>query len=185
MLSRLRTALASAAPEIRERVVLREADMRSFSLGRRFDTVLIPFNTFRHLLSQDDQLSCFERVRSHLRRNGRLALDLAGGEIGQGKSGRVSTPPREFPGLRAGQTLRIHHISEDLRDLPGVRQTVVIEGEGGETALRVSHLLRETRVAEMRDLLNSSGLSVDQEWGGFQGEPMTGGGRQVWVARRR
>lgn len=55
---------------------LYEKSFVKFNLDTIFDLVYIPFNTFQHLLSEDDQISCLESVRVHMHKNSRFILDL-------------------------------------------------------------------------------------------------------------
>lgn len=50
-------------------------DMRSFSLGRTFDRILIPYNGLYCLTTDADQLRCLEQVRAHLVPTGLLVFD--------------------------------------------------------------------------------------------------------------
>jgi SAM-dependent methyltransferase len=52
------------------------ADMRSFDLWQRFGLVIIPFRSFLHMLTEDDQAACLERVFAHLLPGGRFALNF-------------------------------------------------------------------------------------------------------------
>lgn len=76
MLGVCRRRLDQESPDIRSRVQLVHADMRTFDLGQRFALVTMPFRPFQHLLTVDDQLSCLARVRRHLGDHGMLILDL-------------------------------------------------------------------------------------------------------------
>jgi SAM-dependent methyltransferase len=53
-----------------------QADVRELALGKQFDLVIIPFNSFAHLVSIQDQRSALERIRQHLTPNGRFVLTL-------------------------------------------------------------------------------------------------------------
>ncbi len=53
-----------------------EADMRDFDLGHRFGLVIIPYRSFLHLLTDDDQADCLAAVFRHLEPGGRLALNF-------------------------------------------------------------------------------------------------------------
>jgi SAM-dependent methyltransferase len=53
-----------------------QADVCELDLGKQFDLVLIPFNSFAHLVSSEDQRRALERIRQHLTPNGRLILTL-------------------------------------------------------------------------------------------------------------
>jgi SAM-dependent methyltransferase len=53
----------------------RVADLRDFSLGRRFPRVIAPYNTLYCLLDETDLLACLLRVRDHLAPGGHLVFD--------------------------------------------------------------------------------------------------------------
>jgi len=76
MLDVCRAKLRREPPAVRERVRLLAADMTSFELGRRFAAITIPFASFQHLLTAEQQLACLERCRAHLLPHGALVLDL-------------------------------------------------------------------------------------------------------------
>ena len=76
MLDVCRAKLRLEPPAVRERVRLLAADMTSFELGRRFGAITIPFASFQHLLTVEQQLACLERCRAHLLPHGVLVIDL-------------------------------------------------------------------------------------------------------------
>lgn len=76
MLARCRARLESEPPEVRRRVMLVEADMASFDLGRRFAAITCPFGGFQQLRTVEQQLACLDRCRAHLLPRGALVLDL-------------------------------------------------------------------------------------------------------------
>jgi SAM-dependent methyltransferase len=75
MLGALRSKVAGEPPEVRDRITLVEADMRSFELPQRFALVIAPFRAFLHNLTEQDQLACLTRVRDHLRPDGVFAFN--------------------------------------------------------------------------------------------------------------
>lgn len=72
----LREKLSCEAPEINANVSLYEEDMRSFSLGKTYDLITIPFGPLQHLFSVDDQLAAFRCFHAHLRTGGQIAFNL-------------------------------------------------------------------------------------------------------------
>lgn len=50
--------------------------MRDFDLGSRFEFILVGFNTFLHLLSDEEAVNSLRCVRNHLTESGRFLLDL-------------------------------------------------------------------------------------------------------------
>ncbi len=62
--------------EVPGRVQLVLADMREFDLGRCFELVVMPYRSFMHMLSHDDQRSCLDAVRRHLAPGGSFILNV-------------------------------------------------------------------------------------------------------------
>ena len=61
--------------DVQGRITLYEGSMRDFDLGEgRFALVYIPFRSFLHLLTVEDQLAALAAIRRSLRPDGRLAL---------------------------------------------------------------------------------------------------------------
>jgi SAM-dependent methyltransferase len=76
MLDTLSVKLAGRPKDLRERVTLVAADMRTFDLDERFALVISPFRAFLHNVTDEDRLATLARVRQHLRPGGRLALNV-------------------------------------------------------------------------------------------------------------
>jgi len=53
-----------------------EGDMRDFELGRRFGLIIIPYGSFQHLLSVEDQQAALAGCHRHLLPGGRLAFNI-------------------------------------------------------------------------------------------------------------
>jgi len=76
MLARCREKLRQKPEKIRKNVRLIHGNIISFKIEARFDLIIIPFRVFQHLIEVDDQMSCLERVRSHLTSDGKLIIDF-------------------------------------------------------------------------------------------------------------
>ncbi|HVP14380.1 MAG TPA: class I SAM-dependent methyltransferase, partial [Terriglobales bacterium] len=72
MLEQLRRKAAALGLEPR----VRQADMRDFTMPRRYALIVIPFRAFLHNLTTEDQLRTLRACREHLESGGRLVLDL-------------------------------------------------------------------------------------------------------------
>jgi len=51
-------------------------DMRNFSLDQQFDLIILPFNSFLHLLIEKDMKSCLNSIKKHLSMGGLFVLDI-------------------------------------------------------------------------------------------------------------
>jgi ubiquinone/menaquinone biosynthesis C-methylase UbiE len=76
MLAVARAKLKGEPEEVKRRIRLVQADMRSFELGERFDLSLIPFFSFHHLLMDQDVKSTLSHLYSHLQPGGRLVINV-------------------------------------------------------------------------------------------------------------
>lgn len=76
MLAIAREKLAEESPVVRSRVKLVKADMRNFKLEERFSLCIIPFSTFLHMLTVEDQEACLSTINKHLLPNGYLIISV-------------------------------------------------------------------------------------------------------------
>jgi SAM-dependent methyltransferase len=51
-------------------------DMRNFQLNKTFDLIFIGFNSFLHLLTDEDAASFFTCVKKHMHENSRFLIDI-------------------------------------------------------------------------------------------------------------
>ena len=51
-------------------------DMRNFQLNKTFDLIFIGFNSFLHLLTDEDAISFFSSVKQHMHENSRFLIDI-------------------------------------------------------------------------------------------------------------
>ncbi len=166
---------------------IHRADMRSFSLPRRYALVIIPFNGFVHCLSTADQLACLTTCRAHLEPGGRLAFNTFFPEAGRSHESE-GVPVLEDEGRHPdnGRVVRIY----DTRTHDWVAQVqhseIEIQELDGGGRVAVSHRsatdMRWTWKPEMELLLGAAGFARWQIAGGFSGEPVTTEGALLVVS---
>ena len=159
------------------RVRLHRADMRAFSLPRRFALVTIPFNAFLHNLTTEDQLATLSRCRDHLAPGGVLVVHASlftSPEILSSTNAPVLELETVDPGT--GHTLQhydtrsidpvnqIQHSINEVRELD--RQGRLVSSRRTETAVRWVNR------AELELLLRVAGFTRWKLYGGFRNEPL-------------
>jgi SAM-dependent methyltransferase len=161
-----------------------QASMSAFDLGRRFRVVMIPFNSFVHNLTPDDQIATLRRCHEHLEPGGVLAFDFFAATptmLAVPHGSRVLE--HEAPHPETGLPVRVW----DARDLDVVTQTqhsrIEIEELGESGGVAKTHRF-ETRVrwvqpAEMELLLRLAGFAHRALWGDFARGPLTAGTAHV------
>ena len=191
MLDVLRGKLTNVAPQTRQRVELVHGDMRDFSLGRRFPLVTIPYRSFLHLLTVDDQRRALACIRRHVASGGRLVLNvfdpdipflaerLAAGDTARRtwsftnpETGRLTVGWETFRYDPTRQILHGDFLFDEYDDA------------GSVIAKRAVPLtLRWVHRYEMQHLLEGAGFEIEALHGDFAGGVFQHGAEQVWIAR--
>lgn len=154
-----------------------QADMRDFTMPRRYRMVAIPFRAFLHNMDHEDELRTLRGCREHLEPGGTLVLDLFHPTFA-----RLVEPEdewrfeRAFPDPATGAPLALW--SRQRRDV--VNQTMHAEMElrgrdasGAETVVHPHAVdLRWVYKGEMELLLEAAGFTRFAVEGGFDGRPL-------------
>ncbi len=173
--------------DVAARLSFHQADMTSLALGRDFALIVVPYRVFQFLLTTDAQRRTLAALRSHLRPDGRLVLDLfdplldrvvpspeapaRGGELVHPTTGNRVTWEVTGRSPDPGRQLIIEEWAFSEIDPSGK----VLRTETERLTLRWS--LR----SEMRLLFELAGLEVVADYGDFRGGPPAYGCEQVWV----
>lgn len=172
------------------RLTFRQADMTTLDLGGDFTLIVAPSRVFQFLLTTDAQRQALAALRSHLRPNGRLVLDLFDPLLD-----RVVPSPDVAPrGVEIVHPTTGHRVTWEVtaRNPDPARQLIVeewaaseIDGSGRVLRTDTERLtLRWSLRGEMRLLFELAGFEVVADNGDFRGGPPAYGREQVWVLRR-
>jgi SAM-dependent methyltransferase len=157
---------------------LHQADMSDFSLPRRFELVMIPFNAFIHNMTQEAQIRCLQLCREHLLPGGELTFDTFFPSIeiiGSPQNTRV--PEGEIPHPETGLPMRNY----DRRTFDRVAQVQhslnefeLLAGDGSVlTVYRSQVSSRYVYKHEMELLLRVAGFAQWEIYGAFDRRPLT------------
>jgi SAM-dependent methyltransferase len=181
MLSELR----KKADRMGIRADARLADMTSFSLGRKFRLIIVPYRSFLHLKDERARRSALGRFMEHLEPGGRLIL-------------HTYNPSEEEKRMTEG-----YHLfeTEDMVSPEGKRYSIdwLMRYESGRRVGHYKIILRMegagprefqmdisyVPVREMEELLRSAGFRNIKSYCGFDYMPFDGNCREVlWIAER-
>lgn len=191
MLASARLKQAGLASDCRSRIKFVDGDMRNYQLRQHFSFICIPYRTFMHMLTPQDQVEVLLNVRRHLTPGGLLAFN-------------IYDPSRELSVDKAvAETLRydttfIHpstgrHIAAwYTRHIDVVSQLIhqrmkfdELERDWKVTATYYSTLmLRYSHRYEIHYLLEMCGFEVVDLFGDFDRSPYIGS-EQIWLARSK
>ena len=187
MLARLEAKLrAVSAQHIATAPTLVHADMKYFSVSGSFKLAIVPFNTFMHLLTLEDQLAALTCLRKHLQPGAALALDMPNpgaayaapaGEQGltlertfmDGESGSAV---QQFSSVAVDRAAQLAHITW-LYD--------AVAPDGAVQRAIVPLTLRYTFPGEMRLLLEKCGFTLAHLYGDYQRAPFADGSPRMIV----
>jgi len=178
---------AALPADVAARLSFHRADMATLDLGRDFALIVTPARVFQFMLTSAAQRQALAALRSHLRRNGRLVLDLFDPRLD------LVVPSAERS-MRGGELVhpttgnRVTWAITGRRPDPA-RQLVVedwtfseIDASGEVLRTAVEELtLRWSLRSEMRLLFELVGFEVVADYGDFSGGPAAYGREQVWV----
>jgi len=171
--------LREKAARLGLRPIVYEADMRDFSLPRRYVLIFIAFNGFVHNLTTEDQIRCLRTCREHLSPGGTLVVTIFHPGL-QFLSGPEGTPVLEATATDPATNLPVRIY--DTRMLNRVEQLqhsqIEIQELDSEGRVAASHhsetTMRWTYKTEMELLLQAASFSRWQICGDFNGRPLTG-----------
>ena len=170
------------APDLLERgrsncpaVEFVQGDMRTVDLGRRFDRVLIPYNSLYCLLDEGDVRAALQRAAAHLRPTGKLVFDAYTADLFH----RQGVDQPEWDAAAFVKTVRALGRTWDVYERSRWRRgqqridavyTHVAREDAGEvvSAIPQRYLLRD----QLPRLLMDAGLVLEALHGGFRGEPL-------------
>lgn len=184
MLALAATAAAREPSEVRARLSHVVADMARLSLGRRFDRVIIAYNTLCCLLDPAEVRSCLCAAREHLAPGGRLALDVY-----RADDSADATEDEDEPVVAIEHRGAVYHVYEHSEWQSGTPQRLDTRYRfvpEGKRAI-IEHTIRQRylRADELEGLLGEAGLTVVARAGGFRGEPLDDEAEQLVLVAER
>ncbi len=194
MLAGARRALSAERAEVKERVRLVRADLRSVRLRRRFPLVIAPFNVFMHLYDRRDVERALATVRAHLAPGGRFVFDVLVPDSRELARSPARTYREGFVRVPAGGTRFRYGEAFDYDPVSQVQLvTMVFEEDeasasspGQDASFIVPLAHRQFFPAELEALLHYNGLTIVERYGDFSRGPLTRVSEsQILVARVR
>ncbi len=153
---------------LQDRIQWVHADMRSFELDDSFSLCILPFRTFLHNLTLDEQLQTLSHIHRHLNPGGRLVFDLfvpLYSVLAQSSWEEVIDEEDLSPDLRVHT--QIHHAPVDQR----LTITNDYHHLDTDTAQSVTYIYRYVFRHEMEALLRLSNFRIVAVYGGFEYQP--------------
>lgn len=180
MLAVAREKARAVGPAVSPCLALVQADMRRWALRRPVALVTIPFRTFLHNMTTEDQLATLECARAALLPGGRLALNVFNPDIAWIAETAQAGGSRRRPLPGAVEEEGSYEPTAQI-----ARTTWSFRQPGGRV-VRFSFALRYIYRYEMEHLLARAGFVVEALFGDHIGSVFEERSTEmVWIARRQ
>lgn len=187
MVEDLKRRLKEEPADVRKRVRVKRADMRTAALGEQFSLVICPFNTAQHLYEREDMEAWLARVSEHLAPRGELVLDVtmpALDDLTRDPARAYRTPPFTHP--TAGRVnYREHFDYDQVRQILFVSMIFEPRSRPQDSFMTpLAH--RQFFPRELEALLHYNGFATTAVYGDFARGPLTNESDvMVWHAWRK
>jgi SAM-dependent methyltransferase len=149
-----------------------QGDMTEALAGENFSLAFLVFNTIANLLTQDDQVRCFQNAARHLAPGGRFVIELWVPQLRSLSPGHGGTVEESEPGYLLVDTydvLKQHVISHHVRFAPEL-------ADGQEARIgRTPH--RYVWPSELDLMARLAGFELESRWADWDGSEFTGESR--------
>ncbi|MBD3286200.1 methyltransferase domain-containing protein [candidate division WOR-3 bacterium] len=186
MLDIARKNSKSLPSEKKELITWVQGDMRDFSFDTKFSHVLIPFRSFQHLQTRDEQQSCLDCVSRHLEKGGSLVLSLFAPSYERlahktmfNHLGTIELPD----GKTLSRTERVTH--DHVNQIVTVQWTYDVSDFNGDIKRKIwTFPMRYLWRFETELLLENAGLEVEIIYGDYRRGEFNHDGEMLFVARK-
>lgn len=196
MVAQARRTARALPPDVGRHVTIVDGDMRELpaELAGPWSLISLPYRTFQHLLTSEDQQLTLRGFHERLAPGGRLVLNQFEPMADMVRVLNEAEPPQDpadlpvdmaFDEPGSNRTVRVRYKRGYALDAQILQQLFFYEILEAGRIVDVQQgelLLRYTFRYEMEHLLQLCGFRVLSLAGDFAGAPYPGYGEQVWVA---
>jgi SAM-dependent methyltransferase len=181
-----RRAVKQLPVSARRQVTLIQGNMERFTLPRRFERVLLPYNGFYCLRSASAARRCLRAVRAALEPGGLFAFDVWNGDAIHESGLQPDTPNEERLRFEhQGRTWRVFESCRAARGAQRLDVTYTYVPDGRATPRTQLIRQRYYLVDELRQLLKECGFQAPVLRGNFSGSPFTAESNRVVITALR
>ena len=149
-------------------VSIKIGDMCDFQLNKTYDLVFIGFNSFLHLLKDDDATSCFKCVKKHMHKNTRFLIDIfIPNPLFLYRPEGVCFPVLEFTDSVSGNKISVDESNKYDTDTEINKLTWYFSSEEKKDITKEYFSMRMYFPSKMNQLLIDSEFKILHQWGDY------------------
>lgn len=155
-----------------------QEDMRDFNLDEKFSLIIIPYRSFLHNLTIEDQLSTLESIYRHLEDEGKLILNFFSPDIDFIAKNYGKERKRE---IRDGEYTLLEHVEmiDSVNWIIEFEKKLVTDGEEKWSSKANTKMITRP---EFELLLKNSSFSDWEVYGGFDLEELEDSKQEmIWI----
>lgn len=158
-------------------------DMREFTAPREYDLVIIPFRTFLHNVTVDDQLATLQHCKEALAPGGRLALNFFAPNFEYICS--TYGEPDSWSFRHGGAEYRVTDVTDFIDEVEQIIASTRRVTRGETIVSEATFELALVSKREFELLLENTGWSDWEVFGGFGGDRLESTDQEmVWIVER-
>ncbi len=185
MLDQCTAKISMLDEEVVERIDIIQEDIRDFELDREFRLVLVPYNSFLHLLETEDQESALKNIAKHMSGDGMFVMSVFNPDLKRAEGVLRHTGTRVTD---KGEI--VSRFESQEFDTPSQRTTIhyfydISRQDEPVTRVTTAFEFRYLFYREAIDLMSRCGLEVTDVYGDYSRSPFKKDSKlMVFVARK-
>lgn len=192
MVDAFKAKLAAEPETVTSKARVKEGDVRSTHLDRRFGCAILPGNVLSHILDADDRRRALNRLKAHLTPGGVIAFDITTPsyeKLGQAAAGKLKKEVEELERPGEGKN-KVRRLATTEYDLPGQALRIQREWQdvgprgGSKTAAEAALDLRFIHRFELELMLKQAGFDIVAIYGDVNRAPYDASTGQLVVIAR-
>ena len=153
-------------------------DMRNFQLNKTFDLIFIGFNSFLHLLTDEDAVSFFTCVIKHMHKNSRFLIDIfIPNPLFLYRPEGVQFPILEYNDSRSNKLVKVKE-SSNYNTNTEINKLVWYFSFDDQKDFAIEQFsMRMYFPSKMNQILIDNGFRILHQWGDYYQTPLGDGSK--------
>ena len=153
-------------------------DMRNFQLNKTFDLIFIGFNSFLHLLTDEDAISFFSSVKQHMHENSRFLIDIfIPNPLFLYRPEGIQFPVLEYNDSRSNKLVKVKESSVYNTDTEVNELTWYFSFDDQKDFAIEQFSMRMYFPSKMNQILIDNGFRILHQWGDYYRTPLGDGSK--------
>ena len=153
-------------------------DMRNFQLNKTFDLVFIGFNSFLHLLTDEDAVSFFTSVKKHMHENSRFLIDIfIPNPLFLYRPEDIQFPVLEYNDSRSDKLVKVQESNIYNPDTEVNALTWYFSFDDQKDFAIEQFLMRMYFPSKMNQIFIDNGFQILHQWGDYYRTPLGEGSK--------